>query len=80
MTREEVYDRVAQILTEYLRLSPGEISAQSHVSQDLGADSLALVELGFKMMEAFGIGMIAPEDSLLTIGPLVDHIHAQMKE
>jgi acyl carrier protein len=79
VTREEVYNRVGQILTDYLRLKPGEITPQSHVTNDLGADSLALVELGFKMMEAFGIGMVAPEDTLLIMDPLVDHIYAQMK-
>jgi acyl carrier protein len=79
VNREEVYVRVVQILTDYLRLKPGEVTPQSHITNDLGADSLALVELGFKMMEAFGIGMIATEDSLLIMGPLVDHIHGQLK-
>jgi acyl carrier protein len=79
VTLDEIYNRVAQMFTEYLRLKPGEITPQSHLINDLGADSLALVELGFKMMEAFGIGMIAPEDSLLVMAPLVSHIHAQLK-
>lgn len=78
MNREEVYDRVVEILTGYLRLKPGEVTPQSHITNDLGADSLALVELGFKMMEAFGIGMVAAEDALLIMDPLVDHIHTQL--
>ena len=46
---------------------------------DLGADSLALVELGFKFMEAFGIGMLNPEGEIMVIGPLVDRIATLMK-
>ncbi len=78
MTREEVFERTARILADYLRLKPQEVTPKAHVVNDLGADSLALVELGFKFMEAFGIAMIDPVESLMTIGNLVDHIHGQM--
>ena len=74
MKNSDVYETVSQILTDYLRLNPGEISRESHAVNDLGADSLALVELGFKFMEAFGIDMIEPKENLLYIGDLVDHI------
>ncbi len=78
MNRDDVFERVSQILSEYLRLKPGEVTSASHVVRDLGADSLALVELGFKFMEAFGIGMVDPVDSLMVVGNLVDHIHRQI--
>ena len=79
MSRAEVFDKVTELLSDYLRLAPGDVKEQSHVVQELGADSLALVELGFKFMEAFGIGMIEPSDSLLIVGNLVDHICEQIK-
>ncbi len=79
MNRNEVFERVSQILSDYLRLQPGEVRPESHVVNDLGADSLALVELGFKFMEAFGIRMIQPVDSLMIIDHLDDHIHQQQK-
>jgi acyl carrier protein len=74
MNSDEVFEKTARILSDYLRLDPGEVTRQSHVVNDLGADSLALVELGFKLMETFGIGMIEPVDSLLVVGNLADHI------
>ena len=77
MTKEEVYAQVAKILTDYLRLEEGEVKPESHVVTDLGGDSLALVELGFKFMEAFGIGMIKPDDKNLVVGNLVEWIVAQ---
>lgn len=75
MSKDEVFEKVSTILQDYLRLKDGEVTAESHVISDLGADSLALVELGFKFMEAFGIGMIAPEDDNLVIANLVEHIY-----
>ena len=77
MNREEVFQRVSQILTDYLRLQTGEVKPETHVARELGADSLALVEMGFKFMEAFGIGMIDPVESLLIVSNLVDHIYQE---
>lgn len=79
MNRNDVFEKVSMIMTDYLRLEQGEVTQTSHVITDLGADSLALVELGFKFMEAFGIGMIEPKDELLVIGNLVDHIVTEMR-
>ena len=77
MTKDQVFEKVASILTSYLRLQAGEVTAESHVMQDLGADSLALVELGFKFSEAFGIGMLDPTADSLVVGTLVDKIVEQ---
>lgn len=76
--RTEIFQRVKEILVNYLRLKPDEVTPQSHVVRELGADSLAMVELGFKFMESFGIGMIAPDDELLILDHLVDHIAEKM--
>jgi acyl carrier protein len=80
MERQEVLARVSQLLTDYLRLRPDEVTERSHVVRDLGADSLAIVELGFKLMEAFGIGMIPAEEENLVVGALVDRVLAMMAE
>lgn len=76
MDKETVFARIAEILSDYLRLAPGEVRGESHVVNDLGADSLALVELAFKFMEAFTIPMIAPADELLIVDNLVEHIRS----
>ncbi|HYD41001.1 MAG TPA: acyl carrier protein [Anaeromyxobacter sp.] len=79
MQRQEVFAKVSELLTDYLRLKAGEVTEASHVVRDLGADSLAIVELGFKFMESFGVGMIAADDENLVVGKLVDTIVAMMK-
>ena len=80
MTKEQIYDKVSSIVTEYLRLEPGEFKPESHIVNDLGADSLALVELGFKFSEAFKIGMINPDEYNKIIGNLIELIHLEIKE
>lgn len=79
MERAEVFAKVSELLTSYLRLAPGEVTEESHVTNDLGADSLALVELGFKFMETFGIGMLTPDGTNMVVGPLVDCIVGMIK-
>jgi acyl carrier protein len=79
MTQEEIFSKVSAILTEYLRLDEGEVKPESHIVDDIGADSLAMVEIGFKFSEAFGIGMLAPNDDNMVISNLVLQIEAEMK-
>lgn len=79
MTQDEIFSKVSAILTEYLRLDEGEVKPESHIVDDIGADSLAMVEIGFKFSEAFGIGMLAPNDDNMVISNLVRQIEAEMK-
>jgi acyl carrier protein len=78
MTEEDIYMRVSEILVDYLRLEPSEITPDSHIVNDIGADSLAMVEPGFKFSEAFGVGMMAPTDENLVVGNLVRQIQREM--
>ena len=78
MEYEEIYAKVSRILTDYLRLDEGEVTPESHVVNDIGADSLALVKLGFKFSEAFGIGMMSPTEDNMVIGNMVRNIQREM--
>jgi acyl carrier protein len=78
MERAQVFAKVSELLIDYLRVEPDEVTEASHVTSDLGADSLALVELGFKLTENFGIGMLAPDGDTMVVGSLVDRIVAMM--
>ncbi|MDC7221809.1 MAG: phosphopantetheine-binding protein [Spirochaetales bacterium] len=74
MTREEVFNTLNTIITDFLRLEQGELTETTHIINDAGADSLALVELGFKFSEAFNIPMITPNDNNMVLGNLVTEI------
>jgi acyl carrier protein len=73
------YDTIKTIIVEYLRLEEDEITPETHIVNDIGADSLALVELAFKFCERFNIPMINPSDELFIIRNLVDHVERSRK-
>ncbi len=74
MNKDQIFNKVSEILTTYLRLAPNEVQPGSHIVNDLGADSLAMVEIGFLFTEAFEIPMINPDEKNMIIENLVDEI------
>ncbi len=48
-----VYDRVKKIIVEQLGVEEGEVTPEANFVDDLGADSLDLVELIMSLEEAF---------------------------
>lgn len=54
MTRENVYEKIRDILAQQLSLRPDNISEDSLISRDLGADSLDTAEIAIMIKEEFG--------------------------
>jgi len=74
-SREEVYERVKEVLTEQLGVDEGEITEEASFQEDLDADSLDLVELIMELENQFGI-KISDEDAqkIQTVGQAVDYV------
>jgi len=68
-------DRVKGIVADQLGLDADQVAAEARIKDDLGADSLDMVELIMELEEAFGM-KIAEEDmrQILTIQDVVDYI------
>lgn len=81
MTKEEIYEKTKNILVPYLRLEDSEVRLDVHIVEDLGADSLALVEIGFQLSETFGIPIIEAQErnDIFIIKELIEHIKEQMR-
>jgi acyl carrier protein len=76
-----VFERVKSIVVEQLGVSADEVSPESSFVDDLGADSLDVVELVMALEEEFGVE-IPDEDAekIARVGEAVKYIEAHMSE
>jgi len=79
MTKNEVYDKVKEIVVDYLRVNQEEVKPETNLVEELCADSIALVELGFRFSETFSIPMVEGDPNLFIMNNLVDYIYEQMQ-
>ncbi len=74
----ETADKVKEIISQQLDVDPGQIKEESQFIEDLGADSLAIVELVLAFEEQFEIE-IPDEDTekIRTVGDAVRYIESR---
>ena len=75
-----VFDKIRDILAEQLAVEPGMITRDTDLLDDLGADSLDLVELIMTLEEEYGIS--ATDESVYehkTVGQIADYIETLVK-
>lgn len=75
----ETADKVKEIISQQLDVDMGQIKEESQFIEDLGADSLAIVELVLAFEEQFEIE-IPDEDTekIRTVGDAVTYISSRM--
>lgn len=79
ISKEDVYNKSYIIISKYLRLDENELQPETHIVDEAGADSLALVELGFQLSEEFGVAITDTSDDKLIFQNLVDYIFENLK-
>ena len=80
MTMEEIFKTMQDLIAGQFAIDADEISMESSFVDDLGADSVDLVELVMAMEEEFDIGEIDEEDltSLKTVGDCVRYLNGKL--
>ena len=77
---EEIFKTMQDLIAEQFAIAADEISMDSSFVDDLGADSVDLVELVMAMEEEFDIGEIDEEDlaGLKTVGDCVRYLNSKL--
>lgn len=80
MTMEEIFKTMQDLIAEQFAIDADEISMDSSFVDDLGADSVDLVELVMAMEEEFDIGEIDEEAlaGLKTVGDCVRYLNSKL--
>ena len=80
MTMEDIFKTMQDLIAEQFAIDADEISMDSSFVDDLGADSVDLVELVMAMEEEFNVGEIDVDDltGLKTVGDCVRYLYNKM--
>ena len=77
---QEIFEKVKKIVIEQLEVEPEQVTPEANFANDLGADSLATVELVMALEEEFDIEI--PDEvaeQIDTVGKAVEHISKKVE-
>lgn len=78
MSENSTFDKIAKMIIERFGVDEGKVTRELTFQEDLGADSLDVVELVMELEDVFGV-QISDEDAekIVTVGDAVDYIDSQ---
>jgi len=75
MDNEEILVKVKEVIVDQLNVDEDDVVAEASFIDDLGADSLDIVELVMALEESFGISIPDEEaEGIKTVGDAVNYI------
>lgn len=75
MNQEEIFDKVKETVVTCLGVSESDVTMESSFIDDLGADSLDIVDLIMNLEETFNIEIPDSDaEKVATVGDVVDYI------
>lgn len=82
MTPEEILKKLQELIGEQFATAPEEITMETSFEEDLGADSVDLVELVMAMEEKFDIGEVQEDEltGMKTVGDIVQFLSGKLSK
>jgi len=79
MTNPSIASKIVQALADYLKRDASTIKESHHLRDDLGLDSMAVIELLYKIEEAFDL-QIPDQDLpiLTTVGSVATYVQKRV--
>ena len=75
MAKEEIFDKLKELVVDQLGVDDDEVTTEANIQEDLGADSLDLVDLVMAVEEEFDVKIADEElEGIKTVGDIVDYI------
>jgi acyl carrier protein len=75
MEHEEIFDKVKEVIVDQLTVEEDDVTEDAAFVDDLGADSLDIVELVMALEEQFGISIPDEQaEKIRTVGDAVSFI------
>jgi len=75
MSQEEIFEKIKEIIVEQLGVTETSVTMESSFIDDLGADSLDIVELIMALEEEFDTEIPDSDaEKVVTVGDVVDYI------
>ncbi|MFQ5946892.1 MAG: acyl carrier protein [Anaerolineae bacterium] len=67
-TKEKVFEALQSLLIDALGIKPEEVRPEASLVNDLGAESIDFLDIGFKIKQAFGVDLPMPavQDAILS--------------
>ncbi|MGM0213990.1 acyl carrier protein [Enterococcus sp. AZ109] len=75
LTREEVFGKVAEIISNHFELDKEKVTPELSIKDDLNADSISIMEFILELEDEFGTEISDDEaERIETVGAAVDYI------
>ena len=80
MSNEEIFQTMKDLVSEQFGMELDEVTLETSFEDDLGADSVDLVELVMAMEEEFELGMAQEDEvkALKTVGDAVNYVASKL--
>ena len=80
MTVEEIFQTMRELVAGQFAMEPAEVSMETSFEEDLGADSVDLMDLSMALEEEFGMEEMDSDEieSIVTVGDLYKYMQEHL--